>query len=78
MPLHVAQLFRLWLVLLVAYVSAKGILNLALFGWIDVRPVAAWELITVPAAQALVLWVISERPRGRRPTGGVADRHPLP
>ena len=65
--MRVANLLRLWVVLLLAYVSAKLVLNLTLFGWIDVRPAAAWELLVIPAVQALVLWVISERPRSPGP-----------
>jgi len=63
MPMHVAKLLRLWVVLLLAYLSTKFGVNLALFGWIDVRPAAAWELLIIPVVQALVLWVVSERPR---------------
>ena len=63
MSVRVAKFLRLWVVLILAYVSAKFVLNLALFGWIDVRPAAAWELLTIPVVQALVLWVVSERPR---------------
>jgi hypothetical protein len=64
MSVRVAKFLRLWVVLILAYLSTKFVLNLALFGWIDVRPVAAWELLTIPSVQALVLWMISERPTG--------------
>ena len=62
--MRVAKLLRLWVVLLLAYLGTKFVLNLALFGWIDVRPAAAWELLIIPVGQALVLWVVSERARG--------------
>jgi len=65
--MRVAKFLRLWIVLLLAYLCTKVVVNLALFGWIDVRPAAAWELLTIPAVQALVLWVVSERPRAARP-----------
>jgi hypothetical protein len=48
-----------------SYVLIKLALDLALFGWIDVRGAVLWELVVLPVGQSLVLWLIT-RGRDRR------------
>jgi len=52
---------RLWLVLLFAFVLAKLLFNLVVFGWIDLRFTALVEMLALPLVQSAVFWMITRR-----------------
>jgi hypothetical protein len=53
---------RLWFVLFLSYSTLKFTFNVVVAGFIDLRPVAFWELLALPFGQAIVFWLIT---RGR-------------
>jgi hypothetical protein len=59
----IGRFLRLWFVLGFAYFMLKFLFNLAFMGWIDVRPVAFYELALVPLGQTVVLWFVTRRAR---------------
>jgi hypothetical protein len=58
---------RLWFVLLLSYSTLKFIFNVVVVGYIDLRPVAFWELLALPFGQAIVVRLIT---RGRFASSG--------
>lgn len=64
-----AAFLRLWLVLLFSYFTIKFLFNLAVLGWIDLRPVAFKELLVLPLGQSVVFWTVT---RARRTRGASA------
>jgi hypothetical protein len=58
-----AAFLRLWFVLLFSYFAIKFIFNLAVMGWIDLRPVAFKELLILPLGQSVMVWLITRRRR---------------
>ena len=56
---------RLWFVLGFAYFLTKFLFNMAVMGWIDLRPVAFLELALVPLGQSVVFWLVTRRARRR-------------
>ena len=54
----VGRFLRLWLVLFFSYALLKVLFNLLLWGWIDLRPTALYELLFLPLGQTVVLWVV--------------------
>jgi hypothetical protein len=50
---------RLWLVLLLSYSTLKFVFNVVVAGYIDMRPVAFWELLALPFGQAIVFWLVT-------------------
>lgn len=57
------RFLRLWFVLWFSYFVLKFLFNLAIMGWIDLRPAAFLELALLPLGQALVFWAITRRAR---------------
>jgi hypothetical protein len=57
---------RLWFLLFFSYFGVRLIFTLGVMGYIDLRPVALYELLLVPLGQAVVLWLVTRR--GRQPT----------
>ena len=57
------RFLRLWFVLGFGYAAVKFLFNLCVMGWIDLRPVAFWELALVPLGQSVVLWAVTRRAR---------------
>ena len=60
------SLVRLWLLLFLSYATLKVIFNIVYLGIIDLRPVFAWEVVTLPIGQSLIVWLVA-RGRRRRP-----------
>lgn len=57
------RFLRLWFVLWFSYFILKFLFNLAIMGWIDLRPAAFLELVLLPFGQAVVFWAITRRAR---------------
>ena len=54
---------RLWFLLFFSYVGLKFAFNLAVMGYVDLRPAAFSELLLVPLGQSLILWLVTRRGR---------------
>ncbi len=54
---------RLWFVMFFSYSVLKFAFNLAVLGWIDMRPSFALELLLVPLGQSIVFWFVTRRAR---------------
>ena len=69
----VTTFLRLWIVLGVSYFFVNLILDLLVFGWVDLRPRALWELLFLPLAQSVLFWWVSRRGRARLAATPVAQ-----
>ncbi len=54
---------RLWFVMFFSFFLLKFVFNLAVLGWIDIRPSFALELLLVPLGQSIVFWFVTRRAR---------------
>ncbi len=71
-PSSWTQFLRLWFILGFAYFLLRFLFNMAVMGWIDIRPSAFLDLVVVPLGQTIVLWVVTRRAR-RDADRAVAD-----
>lgn len=60
-----ASLLKLCAVSFLTYVPLKTGLDIALWGWVDLRRAALVQLAVLPLAQGIVLWLVL-RPGGIR------------
>jgi len=64
---------RLWFLLFFSYFGVKLVFTLGVMGYIDLRPVAFYELLLVPLGQAVVLWLVTRRGRQGTPPPAATD-----
>ena len=67
-----AAFLRLWFVLFFSYAGVRLLFNMAVLGWIDLRPVAFLDLLVLPLGQSIVFWIVTRQRRARAPMGGSA------
>ena len=58
---------RLWFVMFFSFSVLKFAFNLAVLGWIDIRPSFGLELLIVPFGQSIVFWFVTRRARKEDP-----------
>lgn len=64
---------RLWLVMVFSYIPLKLLFDLLGGGYVDLREIALVQLVALPSAQAVVLWLITWRARTHRGQGAATQ-----
>jgi len=62
---------RLWSLLFFSYFGVKFSFNLVMLGYIDLRPIALYELLLLPLGQSVVFWLVTRRSRRRTATTAI-------
>ena len=56
-----AYFLRLWWLLFLSFTTVQLAYDQLIFGRLDLRPLALWRFLALPAAQALVFWLVTRR-----------------
>jgi hypothetical protein len=65
---HLWVLVKIWIFMLLSYLTIVLAFNWWFFGWIDLRSATLMQILIIPAGQALAFWFLT-RPMRRSRSG---------